>query len=386
MAARKAREADPMTQLRQLTAAVADGPLQRGYVLRGEERYFRDKAEELVRRRAADLGQEVCLHDTEDPDFALTRLTDDLSGGGLFAAQRCVVLRNAGKLLTKETGGKDTGLGRSLSAFVESADDVGALVLSGTSIRADNHVVKAVKKVGGTLLTSRKLWDSPPPWNPDPRQVELVQWLGTRAREVGVPLAPDQAAYVVAATGNDLFALDAQLDRLRGRPASELQELVGWNAEGSPWKVADNLVAGNAAKAVSGIEGLFRGGFKQKDGKRLVDTGGLVPMLLSALTGKVRQNLAGARVLARGAGAAEAADVAGVAKHQNARQEFEATVRLASPEQWAARLDELAALERRAKGSGVVDATDFALLAARWGARSRAQPAPAQRGGGGRRR
>ena len=381
MAVRKPREADPMTQLRQLSAAVGQGALQRGYVLRGEERYFRDRAEELVRRRAVELEQEVCLHDSEDPDFALTRLTDDLSGGGLFAAQRCVVVRNAGTLLTGETGGKDTGLGRALRAFVESADDVGTLVLSGSSIRADNHVAKAVKQVGGTLFTSRKLYDSPPAWKPDPRQVELVLWFAERAREASVRLTPDQAAYVVAATGNDLFALEAQLERLRGRPASELHALVGWNAEGSPWRVADNLVAGNAARAVSGIEGLFRGGFKQKDGKRLVDAGGLVPMLLSALTGKVRQNLAGARALARGAGVAEAADAAGVKNFANARQEFEVSVRQASPDAWAARLDELAALERRAKGSGAVDATDFALLAVRWRARTGSGAQPSGRGG-----
>ena len=39
MAARKQREAGPSTQLRELEGALGSG-LARGYILRGEERYF----------------------------------------------------------------------------------------------------------------------------------------------------------------------------------------------------------------------------------------------------------------------------------------------------------------------------------------------------------
>ena len=54
--------------------------------------------------------------------------------------------------------------------------------------------------------TCRKLWDSPPPWDPDPRKSELALWVRARSGDLGVCLTPDDAAYVAAATGNDLAA------------------------------------------------------------------------------------------------------------------------------------------------------------------------------------
>jgi hypothetical protein len=54
MAARKtkAREPDPRAQLAELLAALERGGLARGYVLRGDERYFRDRALEAIKARA----------------------------------------------------------------------------------------------------------------------------------------------------------------------------------------------------------------------------------------------------------------------------------------------------------------------------------------------
>ena len=91
MAARRRRAPDPPAQLAELAKSLDGEELARGYVLRGEERYFHERAIDLVCARAAALGHEVCRHDVappSNPDFRLSTLIDDLSGGGLFAARR----------------------------------------------------------------------------------------------------------------------------------------------------------------------------------------------------------------------------------------------------------------------------------------------------------
>ena len=62
-----------------------------------------------------------------------------------------------------------------------------------------------------------------------------------------------------------------------------LRELVGWDAAGSPFTVAEQIVDGDARRAVLGLEGLFRSGFAKRDGGRELDRGALVAMLGSTV-------------------------------------------------------------------------------------------------------
>jgi DNA polymerase III delta subunit len=367
MAARasKPREADPATQVRDLEAALARGGLARAYVLRGEERYFRDRALEALRARALADGLEVRLHDAEDPDFALTRLLDDLGGAGLFAARQLVVARNVEDELQK-VDQRASPLARALEAFL--AADAGTAVVSAAALRADHSFVRAVAAAGGTVLTSRRLYDSPPPWgNPDPRRAELVLWLGERARELGVRLGPDQAVYVAAATGNDLYALEDQLQKLRDAPAgSGLRDLVGWEASAAPWSVSEAMVAGDLARGLGGIETLFAGGFEERDGRRLVEAPALAQILLGALQGLVRRGLAVSEAIAAGAAPEDAAREAGAAGPPAAVQRDLARAQSRGAAQWRRMLEDLADVERRSKSTAGVEADDFALLALRW--------------------
>jgi len=103
MAAKSAREPDPPSQLRALAASVAGAkPLARGYVARGEERYFRESALRILVDAARARGLEVSRHDPQDPDFDASRLIDDLSAAPMFAGARLVVVRGAATLLKKE--------------------------------------------------------------------------------------------------------------------------------------------------------------------------------------------------------------------------------------------------------------------------------------------
>lgn len=368
MAAKK-REPDPPAQLDALARALAGAAPPRLVLLRGEERYFREQGIELVRRRCEELGHELAAHAAKGPDFDLALLLGDLAGGSLFAAARCVVVRDADSLLPK--AGKDPSpFVRAALAFLDG-DLPGTLVVSADSVRADHALAKRAAEAG-VVVGCRRLWDSPPPWNPDPRQAELVLWFARRARERSVRLAPEQALYVVAATGNDLFDLESQLDKLAAGGEHTVRELVGWSAGGSPFEVADAIVDGDLRRAAGGIQALFRGGFQERDGTRLLDPAGLGAIVLGSLARGVRQALAGSE----GEDPVAAAGRAGWTLAPTKRAAFAERVRKRRRDQWRRMLDDVARLEHASRTGGTAGADELALLALRWRA---AEPARGRR-------
>lgn len=375
------RDPSPPAELAALEKALAKpGPLPRAFLVRGEERWFRDRALDLLVAAARARELEIVRHDAQDPDFALKTLCADLAALPMFSAARFVVARNAGALVKKE-GGDDSPFVRAALAFLAGGGPEGTLVVEAESVRADSALAKAVAAKGGTTLTLRRLWDTPPPWNPDPRGTELVAWLVARAAERKIALKPDEALYVAAATGNDLYALDAALDRVARRGGEGVRSVVGWSSAASPFQVAEDLCRGDAARAVAGVEALFRSGFQEKDGSREADAGALIAVLSGSLRAKLRQTLAGAEELLRGADPARAAEAAGIPGNPRARSEFEARVRARPASEWRAMTAGLAELERKSRSGAGVDVNDFVAFALRW-ARAPSAPSGASRSGG----
>lgn len=365
MAQRRAREADPPTALSELRQAVESGGAPRAALLKGEEPYFCERALETLVGAAAAAGAEVCKHDGDDPEFELMTLLDDLAGASLFAAARCVVVRGADGL-AKKVGSSPSPFTRAALAFLES-EKPGHLIVVGRKLRADHALAKAIRAAGGPLMNARKLWDTPPPWAPDPRKTELALWVGRRAREVGVRLSPDDAAYVAAATGNDLAAIDTQLEKLRQGGGEKLREVVGWSQGGTPWSVAADLVSGDLAHAVAGVESLFRAGFRSnRDGKTEVDPGTLSTLLFNALRSKTRQAFVAARAQALGKGLEEAAAEAGVKNGKLALDELRRHLELRDWQGWQRVYEDVCALEARGRRGTLIDANAFAHLALRW--------------------
>jgi len=328
-AARKPREAGPLEQLEGLQRELAaQQPLARGYLVRGDEAYFREAA-----LRA--LG-EAAAHDAGDPDFRAGELCDDLGSASMFAPARCVVVRRAGRLLRGEPGEEERGGAAVLAAlaFLRRKGEPGVLVLEGQGLRLDSVLAKALREAGGSVLSLRKLWETPPPWDPDPRRAELVQWLVARARARGIELQPEDAAFVVAATGNELGALESQLERIQNRGEASLRSVVPWTAGGSPFQIAEELALGNLSRALPGLEALFRSGFQGKDGRETNEVA-LIAMLLGSLRNKLWASLAALEA----PGGADA----------------EATRRLPArtPAGWERFAREVWALERRSRAQGV---------------------------------
>jgi DNA polymerase III delta subunit len=358
-----AREPDPRDELARLERALA-GPLPAGCALRGPESFFRDRALRAIKAAARAGGLELCEHDAAGVDFELTRLFDDLLSTALFAERRCVVIEGAEEHLKK-----DAPLTRAVRSFAEGQR--GTVVLSSRSLRVDNAAVAALVRAGGELYSFRKLYDAPPPWQPaaDPRQTELVSWIVARSRELGVALTPERALWLAKRTGNELEALEGVLANLvQGGP--EALAALGESAAGSPFQVADELLAGRTGPALAGIEALFRGGMKkEKDGTREQGPEALIAILLGTLRGRLREGLLLAEGLERGLDLDAALAEAGSKPPPFARRRLEEQLAARPAAAWRGMLEDALALERRGRDGAALDASDLMALAIRWGRR-----------------
>lgn len=371
MAARK-RKADPAPQqeIQRLARELSGGKLPGAVVLRGEERYFIDEAVGMLVKAAEAKELEVCRYDTADPDFQLKDLMGDLLGGALFASSRLFLVKGADALLKKTAPAAAKGFPDAVLARVASGDG-SMVVLVGKGLRGTQTLIKKLVASDAWNINCRKLWDSPPPWDPDPRKAEVVQWLVARARQRKVSMGPDQAAYVVAATGNDLFALDRQLDRVQQGGAGDLRDQVIWEGSASPFTLAEPMLAGDVARATAGIETLFQSGFQGRDGARTLDRGALIALMISALSSKLRELVAGAEVLSARGSMADARVQAGVKASPVAAKAFEARLALRPPEEWKACYRDIQELERRSRTGAAIDANDFVALALSWRRKAR---------------
>lgn len=374
MAKAKEKEPSPSEQIAGFARGLASGPLPRAIVLRGDERWFREVALGHALAAAKRASMEIEKHDAQDPDFDLRRLLDALRAVPMFSAARCVVVRNAAALFRKE-GGEDAPLARALIAFWKDASNPGAAVIEADGLRADHALVKAALASGGTSLALRRLWDSPPPWNPDPRKSELVMWLQARAREKQISLSSDDAFYVATVTGNDLFALDATLDSLARRGGKNVRAWVSWSSGGSPFDLAERMCRGDVAGSIAGIEVLFKAGFQDKSGERELDRGALLAITLGALRSKVRAAVAAGIVLEKGGDMEKATHAAIERGSPRAYEELALRMRAREPRAWRGVQDDLIEVERRTRRGGTVDASDLCELALRWRIRTRT-PSP----------
>jgi hypothetical protein len=138
--------------------------------------------------------------------------------------------------------------------------------------------------------------------------------------------------------------------------------------------VAESRAAGDLARALNGVEALFRAGFEGRDGRREVEATALAQILLGSLHPVVRRGLAVAEGVAAGQAPEDAARDAGIAGAPAIVQKELARAQSRGAEEWRRMLEDLADLERRSKSTAGVEVDDFALLAVRWRA-----PATARR-------
>ena len=366
-----AKEPDPREEWRELESELGAGAkLAPAYLLRGAERWYRERATQRIVELARAKEFELCRHDTKDPEFPLAALLDDLAGSALFASARLVVVHEPETLLRKVEG-EDSAFVRAARGFLKGAR--GTLVLTAESLRSDLAFVKELTASGARLRSFRKFYERPAAWsrNADPRCGELVEWIVARAKERKVALTFDQAVLLAHAVGNDLAALDAQLSGAAAGGVQELLARLSSSAAGSPGEVTDGLVSGDVPRATRALATLFQGGMrKDKDGARETSSAALTAIVLGYLRPRVRQGLAAAQLVAAGADPQTAASEAGVAPFDQATR---GAIAQRTLREWRRMLDDLLELERRSRRGVEIGAEDFTRLSLSWSRKAAAR-------------
>jgi len=360
-AASKSAAPLPPEQIDALAKDLAAAPLlERAIVVRGDEEYFARRVHELVTTRAKALDYEVLVRDGADGSTSVAEVLGDLATVPMFAPRQLFVVRGFDAELKNE-GKQPPPLVKGLLAFLERAEPERALLLRSDSMRADHRLAKAATRV----VSVRRLYDSPPPWKPDPMATELVGWVRRRAKELGLALEPRAALYVAAATGSDLGAIDEQLERLSIAGTDALREVVTWQSTSTPWETAETFFGGDAGRATAAVVQLFANGMIDKDGRRVTDPDTLANILVPQLVRTARQGLAIADARANGATEDAALEAAGVTGRGADAWRARFAVR-ATPQQWQRMFDDVSALERQTRSGSNMSVDHFVVLALRW--------------------
>jgi DNA polymerase III delta subunit len=357
----KSAQAAPPEQIDALARDVAAAPLlERAIVVRGDEEYFARRVHEIVTARAKALDYEVLVRDGADGSTSVAEVLGDLATAPMFAPRQLFVVRGFDQELKNE-GKQPPPLVKGLLAFLERAESERALLLRSDSMRADHRIAKAATRV----VSVRRLYDSPPPWKPDPMATELVGWVRRRAKELGLALEPRAVLYVAAATGSDLGAIDEQLERLAVAGPDALREVVAWQSTTTPWETAETFFGGEPARAIAAVVQLFANGMVDKDGRRVNESDTLAIMTIGQLVRTARQGLAIADARAAGASEDAALEAAGVSGRAGDAWRARLAVR-AAPHEWARLFEDASELERQTRRVGGASVDHFVALALRW--------------------
>lgn len=219
----------------------------------GDEPLLVEEAANDVRAAALVLGFEERLVLTVEPKFDWSRLDEAANSLSLFAARRLIDLRMP--------GGKPGDAGsQALARFCASAAaDTAMLLICG---RLDGRTrqakwFKAIEKAG--RLAAQK---SVP-------QHQLPAWIRARARAKGLNIDQDAAMLLTHYTEGNLLATAQEIDKLEllgSEPgAISYDDVAGSitdNARFNVYTLVDHCLAGDAAKAARSLTGLRHEGIE----------------------------------------------------------------------------------------------------------------------------
>jgi DNA polymerase-3 subunit delta len=219
----------------------------------GDEPLLIEEAADEVRSSALALGFEERLVLTVEPKFDWSRLDEAANSMSLFAARRLIDLRMP--------GGKpgDAGSQALVRFCVSTQADTALLLICG---RLDGRTrqakwFKAIEKTG--RLAAQK--SVPPP--------RLPSWIQARARAKGLTIDQDAAMLLSHYTEGNLLATAQEIDKLElleSEPgAIRYDDVAGSITDSARFNVyalVDHCLAGDAAKAVRSLTGLRHEGIE----------------------------------------------------------------------------------------------------------------------------
>ncbi len=215
------------------------------------------------------------------------REIDDLRGGTLFGSGTVLAVRRGEDWLKKQ----GEGLLVALPAFARGS----ALLLEVKKLDKRTKIAKALGKTG-ELFEFRDLYTEPYDRGRSPLDAEMVGWLVTRSRAMGVPLTSESAFLVMSSVGTKPAELVEELQRIsiavgktdRALSPDDLAGSLTCSFASTPFEFAEGLLDFDRARATRSLTSMYERGTRGRDGAR-IDQGGLFPFITSWLHQQLAQ-------------------------------------------------------------------------------------------------
>jgi len=335
-----------------LMARKSWSPLPAFCVLAGDAEFF--KREILARFTKELFGKEepwvrrFRATEREPGQPSLAEVLDDLRTPSFISNSRLVVIDAAEQFITANR--------EALEPFVPAGFSGGHLILLADSFDGRTRLGKAVNEKGW-LVSCRKPFDKPPPWQPDaePWDNDLCRWLCARAREKKLSMEAQIAHAFIQRVGDDLATLAEEMEKLRtylgDRPGAvdlaAVEAVAGALREDSIFDLVEAYLAADRSEALRIARGLFLGGYHPPKGSPVTDPVGITSMFIGALVGRLRSLRRAHALAAQGSGPEEWVSLKLVAKPFLSR--FQSEMRTCPPARIINAFPALLDIDRAAK-------------------------------------
>lgn len=251
---------------------AAKGQFAPGYLLAGNELFFRDKFREALVKFFLE-GQRG---ETSEHDLAETPVRDaldDAASLGLFARRRALWLRNAEALLPRRrtaAGGGDEDDGeapqttarhspQAIAAYFERPQPDSIVVFEATSLElGDRDDLRKVERLEKLLPVASVRLDRP-------ALGQAARYLVEEAKNGGFALSEDAARDLAEACAGDLARAGQELEKLmlfaagRGRiTPADVQALVPAEASFTLFEISDAIGRRDTARALKLVQEMLR--------------------------------------------------------------------------------------------------------------------------------
>jgi DNA polymerase III delta subunit len=257
----------------------------------GPSRFFRTEAFELA-LAAVPASAELRVLDGEG-DSDGSELAD-LRGGSLFARGAWLAVRRADGWLKAH--------GAALEPLLERIAAGCGLLLE--AVKVDRRTRLGKLLAAQACFELRDLYAEPFDRTRSPLEGELVGWVQTRGRAVGVKLTPEAALAIVGTVGKEpgelLSALQRLAEQAGGGAVLRPEDLRGFlpvGFESTPFELAEALLAHDRVRCERSLDAMYDRGVRGRDGEQRTDAGGVFPFLVSWLHRALAEAQDGRRLL-----------------------------------------------------------------------------------------
>jgi len=213
------------------------------YVIHGRDEFLRDAhRKEIVAHLIGPADPQLCVT-RFDADPELADVLDELRTVPFLAPRRVVIVRDADAFVTAHRA--------QLEKYLESPAETASLLLMVLSWSANTRLYKVVKRIGEAM-------DCSPP------KTGLDQWLARAAAKRNKKLAPGAAELLTEWVGNDLAALNGEVEKLSlyvgERPsitAEDVSTLVTATAGPAAFALTNALIDGDTTRALEALGGMI---------------------------------------------------------------------------------------------------------------------------------